>query len=163
MVSKKQKTTKKPIPPNWVSAHFWRVLRAFVLMHAVFEQSRYLCVWVLASRLLWHQIPSLEVIIFFLFCICVCCVSRCTNPGRKYDIKMKTLGVLNAATFFKVLVTGSRTKLGVNLLDPTETTYCITGINLGLFFNCLYDDKGKALGERDACRSISIKPSEELL
>lgn len=100
---------------------------------------------------------------FYLFCICVCCVSRCTNPGRKYDIKMKTLGVLNAATFFKVLVTGSRTKLGVNLLDPTETTYCITGIKQGLFFNCLYDDKGKALGERDACRSIGIKPSEELL
>lgn len=131
-------------------------------MRGAFEQSRYLCVWLLASRLLWHQIASLEVN-FCLFCICVCCVSRYTNPGRKYDIKMKTVGVLNAATFFKVLVTGSRTKLGVNLLDPTETTYCITGIKQGLFFNCLYDDKGKALGDRDACRSIGIKPSEELL
>lgn len=69
MVSKKKKKKPQKIdPPNWVSAHFWRVLRAFVLMRGVFEQSRYLCVWVLASRLLWHQIPSLEVIfIYFAF------------------------------------------------------------------------------------------------
>lgn len=55
---------------------------------------------------------------FFILRLCLLPrVSRCTSSGRKVRWTNKGCGSANAATFFKVLVTGSGIMLGVNLLD----------------------------------------------